>query len=224
MFGLMFRQVDANASRSFASVNGPAAEVANSSSSDPASALGHEAEFKNGENLLAAALEILRQGEDLLSVLPRERYTQRVPSLFNSCIGSHYRYCLAHFARLVLALESGEVDCDLLERDPRLEIEPGLALQITRCLRAQLQFLSPADLAYSVRRRSEFSLTRDGSPATSSTLGGELVYATAQAVHHYSLISMIAGLLDVTLPPHFGIAPSTVRPREHKSGNTPTLS
>ena len=53
------------------------------------------------------------------------------------------------------------------------------------------------------------------SPLTLSTYGRELVYAIAHAIHHYALISVMARLLEVVLPAHFGVAPSTVA---HQSG------
>ena len=45
---------------------------------------------------------------------------------------------------------------------------------------------------------------------TGSTFGRELVYAIAHAIHHYALISIMAGLMGAKLPKHFGVAPSTV--------------
>ena len=53
---------------------------------------------------------------------------------------------------------------------------------------------------------------------TGSTFGRELVYAIAHAIHHYALISVMARLLDVRLPPHFGIAPSTVAHEARMAG------
>jgi uncharacterized damage-inducible protein DinB len=175
-------------------------------------------EGSDGERILAAAREILLQGEDLVRTLPLERYAQRVPAAFHGSIGGHYRHCLDHFASLLRALDSDEVDYDRRERDPRVEQEPPFALELTRQLRSRLEELTPAILARPVRTRCEVSYVRGDSPVTKSTYARELVYAIAHAIHHYALISVMARLLDVTLPAHFGVAPSTVA---HRAGRNP---
>ena len=120
-----------------------------------------------------------------------------------------------HFTSLLRALDSDEVDYDRRERDPRIEIEPAFAANLTRQMRENLQRLTPEDLAKSVRTRCEVSYMHGDSPLTLSTYGRELVYAIAHAIHHYALISVMARLLEVVLPAHFGVAPSTVA---HQSG------
>ena len=164
----------------------------------------------DGERILAAAVQILTEGEDLLRAITLERYTKRVPLAFNGSIGGHYRHCLDHFTSLVRALESDEVDYDRRERDPRIETEPSFALNLTRQMREHLQQLTSEDLAKPVRTRCEVSYMHGDSPLTVSTYGRELVYAIAHAIHHYALISVMARLLEVVLPLHFGVAPSTV--------------
>src|SRR5262249_39739208 len=62
------------------------------------------------ERILGAAVEILKQGEDLLTVLTPERYTKSVPLAFHGSIGGHYRHCLDHFTSLLHALDSDVVD------------------------------------------------------------------------------------------------------------------
>jgi hypothetical protein len=37
------------------------------------------------------------------------------------------------------------------------------------------------------------------------------MYAVAHAIHHYALIAVMCGMLDVVLPAGFGVAPSTVK-------------
>ncbi len=164
----------------------------------------------DGERILAAAVEILKQGEDLLTVLSPERYTKRVPLAFNGSIGGHYRHCLDHFTSLFHALDSDVVDYDRRERDPRIEADPTFARNLTRQMRESLERMTSDDLSRTVKTRCEVSYVHGNSPLTVSTYGRELVYAIANAIHHYALISIMAGLLEVTLPSHFGVAPSTV--------------
>ena len=166
--------------------------------------------FEDARRIVQAALAILAQGESLLRALSLESYTRRVPLAFNASIGGHYRHCLDHFASLLHGLDADEVDYDHRARDPRLETEPDFALARTRQLRAQLEQLSLGALATAVRARCEVSYAPGDSPVTGSTFGRELVYAIAHAIHHYALISVMARLLEATLPENFGVAPSTV--------------
>src|ERR1041385_7155475 len=120
----------------------------------------------DGERILAAAVQILAQGEDLLRAITVERYTKRVPLAFNGTIGGHYRHCLDHFTSLLRALDSGEVDYDRRERDPRIETEPAFALNLTRQMRESLERLTPESLIRSVRTRCEVSYMHGDSPLT----------------------------------------------------------
>ena len=163
----------------------------------------------DARRIVSAASAILAQGEDLLRALSVERYTCRVPLAFNACIGGHYRHCLDHFTSLLRGLDADELNYDQRERDVRIESQPEFALAVTRQLRAQLEGLPSGALAAPVRVRCQVSYAHGDSPATSSTFGRELVYVIAHAIHHFALISIMARLLDLKLPVHFGVAPST---------------
>jgi uncharacterized damage-inducible protein DinB len=164
----------------------------------------------DGARILEAAVNILTQGEELLRTLSLTHYTERVPLAFNGSIGGHYRHCLDHFTSLLRGLASDEVDYDRRERDARIETDPAFACHLTQHLRESLEQLTPDQLLRPVNTRCEVSYLHGHSPLTSSTYGRELVYAIAHAIHHYALIAVMARLLAVPLPPHFGVAPSTV--------------
>ena len=164
----------------------------------------------DSRRILDAAIAILAQGEDLLCALSAEDYTRRVLLAFNGCIGGHYRHCLDHFTSLLRGLDADEVDYDHRERDARIESQPGFALTLTREMRAQLEQLPLGAFDAPVRARCEVSYAHGDSPVTGSTFGREMVYAIAHAIHHYALISIMAGLMGAKLPKHFGVAPSTV--------------
>jgi hypothetical protein len=169
-----------------------------------------EDSFDDARRIVGAAIAILGQGENLLRTLSADSYTRRVPLAFNACIGGHYRHCLDHFTSLLRALDAGEVDYDHRERDVRIESQPNFALALTQRMRAQLERLPLSALDSPVRARCEVSYAHGDSPVTGSTLGREMVYAIAHAIHHYALISVMARLMEATLPEHFGVAPSTV--------------
>jgi hypothetical protein len=165
---------------------------------------------EDARRILDAAVAILAQGEDLLRALSAECYIRRVPLVFNACIGGHYRHCLDHFTSLLHGLDASAVDYDHRERDARIESQPDFALALTRQMRRRLEQLPLGALDAPVKARCEVSYAQGDSPVTGSTFGREMVYAIAHAIHHYALISILAGLMDAKLPAHFGVAPSTV--------------
>lgn len=164
----------------------------------------------DAQRILDATEAILQQGELLLGCLGAEAYTRRLPVAFNASIGGHYRHCLDHFESLLGGAEDGRVDYDHRRRDPRIETELAFALEITRAIRRQLGKLTAEALETQVSARCEVSYSHGDSPVTGSTLGRELVYSIAHAIHHYALISVMARLMGVVLPERFGVAPSTV--------------
>jgi hypothetical protein len=170
-----------------------------------------ECNSEHTRRILTAAIDILRQGEDLLRSLSVENYTRRVPAVFNAAIGGHYRHCLDHFTSLLLALDADEVDYDHRKRDPRIETQPEFALVLTAEMRRRLEQLTAETLCTEVKARCEVSYSQGDSPVARSTLARELVYCIAHAIHHYALISVMGRLLEAKLPEHFGVAPSTVK-------------
>lgn len=167
--------------------------------------------------VLAAAVALLRQGEDLLSTLGPDHYAQKVRVAFNGSIGGHYRHCLDHFASLLAGLEGGLVDYDQRERDPSLEADPERAGEVTRNLRERLEALDPEQLQTPVWSRCEVSYVAGDSPLTRSTMGRELVYVIAHGIHHYALIAVMAQVLEIPLPAQFGVAPSTLEHQRSRS-------
>jgi uncharacterized damage-inducible protein DinB len=164
----------------------------------------------HARRILDGAVSILSQGEDLLRALDHVTYSQRVPAVFNASMGGHYRHCLDHFASWLLGLDADEVDYDHRKRDPRVEAQPDFALALTSQMRAALEALTPETLCASVQARCEVSYAHGDSPVTNSTLGRELAYCIAHAIHHYALIAVMARLMEIKLPENFGVAPSTV--------------
>ena len=49
------------------------------------------------------------------------------------------------------------------------------------------------------------------SQTASSTVGRELMYSVAHAVHHYALIGVMGGIMGIPMPAGFGVAPSTLK-------------
>lgn len=172
------------------------------------------------ERILTGAAALLLQGEMLLASITREQYSARVPVALGGSIGTHYRHCLDHFVSLLRMGNGRVVDFDRRDRDPRIETEPQQALVMTRDIRARLAAWEPSDLAESVGTRCEISYAPGSSPVMGSSLGRELVYAIAHAIHHFAIIAILGRLQGIPMPEDFGIAPSTLA--HLREGPSPT--
>ena len=195
-------------------ISSPPSDTSNPPASAPEDT---RAEPCHAQHLLDAARAVLHQGSDLLGHISAETYRRKVPSVFNGSIGGHYRHCLDHFTSLLQGIAERHVDYDCRARDPRLESDPAYALQVTGRILDQLTALPLAQWRATVSVRSAVHYGSGDSPRSESTLARELSYAIAHSLHHYALIAVMAGLLAIDLPEHFGMAPSTVKHRNASS-------
>lgn len=171
--------------------------------------------------LIESAIEVLNQGEALLAEIENDGYVRKLPAAFNASIGGHYRHCLDHFRSLLDSAPAGDLNYDHRERGTLIENDRFAALNATRKLRSGYQQLSPDCLLRELNVTCKTSYASNGSQVSPSTVGREIMYAVAHAVHHYALIGIMGGLIGLKMPAGFGVAPSTVKFQSetaHKSG------
>src|SRR5271154_4702703 len=161
--------------------------------------------------LIQSVIETLRQGEMLLGEISDEAYVRKVTVAFNASIGGHYRHCLDHFNTLLEATASGDLNYDHRERGTLVENDRFAALNATRELRAGFEKLNPDFLARHLNVTCKTSYSTSGSQVSPSSVGREVMYAVAHAVHHYALIGVMGGIMGLSLPAGFGVAPSTLK-------------
>lgn len=167
--------------------------------------------MKQPSPLNQAAVEVLHQGEALLLQIDNNKYSRKVPSAFNSAIGGHYRHCLDHFQCFLLGLKRDQINYDHRERDVRIENDRQFALAETQRIIRACQSIPTPFLDCPMNVRSQVNYETNESPLIGSTVGRELMYAVAHAIHHYALIAVMCRLLDVPVPAGFGVAPSTLK-------------
>jgi len=166
--------------------------------------------------LTGAVAEVLRQGESLLRSVDDEKYVRKLRPTFNSAVGGHYRHCLDHFDSLLQGLDTDEVNYDHRARDQRIETDRAFAVTETQRILHACKSIPPAFLDRPINVRSQVSYENESGALIGSTVGRELMYAVAHTIHHYALIAVMCGLLEVPLPEGFGIAPSTLKHREQQ--------
>jgi uncharacterized damage-inducible protein DinB len=163
--------------------------------------------------LLSALQEVLDQGLILLGSIDESAYIAKVPNASNASVGAHYRHCLDHFSSLLNGLSEGMVDYDARKRDPLLETDRKTAAEMTRLLQTMASKLEESRLSDPIKIRCKISYTSDEIPMLHSRVDREVMFCISHAIHHYALIAMILRSQGHVLPPHFGVAPSTVRHR-----------
>jgi hypothetical protein len=161
--------------------------------------------------LIQAVIETLDQGEALLEHISDEIYTRKVSVAFNASIGGHYRHCLDHFRSLLDAAESDDLNYDHRARGTLIESDRFAALNATRELREGYAQLAANLVWRPLEVTCKTSYAASGSQVSPSTVGREIMYSVAHAVHHYALIGVMCGIMGLPIPPGFGVAPSTLK-------------
>src|SRR6266853_243737 len=161
--------------------------------------------------LIESVLEVLQQGETLLTEISDETYTRKVPIAFNASIGGHYRHCLDHFRSLLDAAMEGDLNYDHRERGTLIENDRFAALNATRELQERYERLDPIFLMRPLAVTSKTSYATTCSQIAPSTIGREIMYSVAHDVHHYALIGVLGGIMGLKMPTGFGVAPSTLK-------------
>jgi uncharacterized damage-inducible protein DinB len=174
-----------------------------------------DANCPDSNELVRSVLQTLSQGEALLAQLADADYTRILPEAFNASIGGHYRHCLDHFRALLDAAADGDLNYDHRERGTLVENDRFAALNASRELRQGFESLDAGSLSRSLTVTCKTSHTLAGSESAPSTVGREIMYCVAHAVHHYALIGFMANVMGLSLPPKFGFAPSTLKHLEH---------
>jgi hypothetical protein len=162
-------------------------------------------------DLIQAVIETLNQGESLLQSVNDDTYTQKVPAAFGASIGGHYRHCLDHFRSLLNAAMEGDLNYDHRERGTPVEQDRFVALNATRELREGYEHLNAIFLVRPLAVTCKTSYGTSESQISASTVGREIMYSVAHAVHHYALIGVMGEIMGIKMPAGFGVAPSTLK-------------
>ena len=105
----------------------------------------------------------------------------------------------------------GDLNYDHRARGTLIENDRFAALNATRELCESYEHLDPIFLMRPLAVTCKTSYATSGSQASPSTVGREIMYSVAHAVHHYALIGVMGGIMGLPMPPGFGVAPSTLK-------------
>lgn len=161
--------------------------------------------------MMDEAIEILKQGRDLLEQIDDEIFLRTLPPMFNYAIGSHIRHCLDFYTCFVNGLETRRIDYDTRERDELLEKDRAAAIKKIDSFIEQMSALLLPDESTRVSVRLEdASLNPQWSH---SSIGRELQSLKIHTIHHYALIAVLLRLQGIEPSVEFGVSISTLRQR-----------
>ena len=161
--------------------------------------------------LVGAAQDVLLQGLGLLFELKDHNYSHSVPAPFNASVGQHYRHVLEHFHSLIVGVRAGEVNYDARERNPRLQGEVTYASIATCDVLRALKGYTEDTLGRPCKVINSVGYSSPQAATFPSNISRELAYCIGHAIHHYAIIRLICHEVGITVPPEFGVAPSTLR-------------
>ena len=160
------------------------------------------------KSLLELNRRFLLQALHLLGEMDSATYTSPCAAAFSSSIGQHVRHCVEHYEEFLAALNnSRELNYDKRPRDLHVETDMSEAMSRLRKIRDDLGSL-PGNCQPLRIRDCEVDL------ASESSVCREMQFLVSHTVHHFALISVIAGLSGLRTPEDFGIAPSTLKARQ----------
>ncbi len=160
------------------------------------------------KSLLELNRRFLHQALCLLGEMDSVTYASPCTEVFSSSIGQHIRHCVEHYEEFLAALrEERELDYDKRPRDLRVETDISEAITRLRKIRKAVGSLSGYCQPLRIRD-CEVDL------ASESSVCREMQFLVSHTVHHFALISVIAGLNGIRTPEDFGIAPSTLKARQ----------
>ncbi|EJU01068.1 hypothetical protein DACRYDRAFT_22866 [Dacryopinax primogenitus] len=177
------------------------------------------------EQYIFVSTAILQQGVDLLKNVLKEdeQLVYDSKMLPGSSIGKHLRHARDYFNLLLLCLSRPkplQLNYDIRSRNVPMETSRRIAALELEGTIKQLRDLqekgqSILDEPITLEAVTPFKQVMQ------TTVGRELWFAGLHAIHHWSMIRLIAaGEMGIELEHSFGVAPSTLQHRGHEGITT----
>ncbi|KAI8995370.1 hypothetical protein BD414DRAFT_479336 [Trametes punicea] len=169
--------------------------------------------------LLEVSVAILRQAVGLLEngLTTDEQMTTHSNYIPGSTIGKHLRHARDHFVLLleaVLTPTPHVLSYDKRARNTPMESSRQAALDALNDAIVQLQEVVPTT---PMKEPITLHAVTPYPQILETTFGRELWFAGLHAIHHWSMVRVIAGELGIKLEESFGFAPSTLVHLESKT-------
>ncbi|KAF9243882.1 hypothetical protein BU15DRAFT_86311 [Melanogaster broomeanus] len=174
----------------------------------------HNLESTQLIQLLFVSTTVLQQALDLVTnVFTHDgQLTTQSKYLPGSTIGKHLRHARDHFILLLDCVTGPEpyvLSYDVRSRNTPMEsslseARDALTSAVSRLKEFETSSPAKMDQVMTLNAVTPFA------QSFATTFGRELWFAGLHAVHHWSMVRVIAGELGISVPEDFGFAPSTL--------------
>ncbi|KAF8527893.1 hypothetical protein BU17DRAFT_39027 [Hysterangium stoloniferum] len=165
-------------------------------------------------NLLRVSRVILLQARDLLNTIcSDEQFTYESKLIPGSTIGKHMRHARDHFELLFQAMKMPGpyiFSYDTRSRNTPMETSRQAAYD---AMSSTISFIDQLLIPH-LDEPVTLNAVTPYMQALQSSFGRELWFCGLHAVHHWSMVRVIAGELNLQVDESFGVAPSTILYRE----------
>ncbi|TDL28812.1 hypothetical protein BD410DRAFT_781356 [Rickenella mellea] len=164
------------------------------------------------ERLLLVSRTVLQQAIDMLTgnISSDEQLSFQSNYIPGSTIGKHLRHARDHFVLLADSVAGSPpfvVTYDVRSRGTPMERSRDAAVEALQACIARLEEVAPR---VALDQSMTLNAVTPHTQVLQTTFGRELWFAALHAVHHWSMIRVIAGEQNVRLEDSFGFAPSTL--------------
>lgn len=159
--------------------------------------------------MIESQLEIIAQGKRFLQHINKTDYQQILAPHFSSSAGAHMRHLLDHYFAVINGSKSGLIDYNIRDRHSPAEHSPQAAIEKWLEIETWMRQLDESSLSQKLQVITEISLSQKINSECESNLGRELIFVSSHAVHHYSLLAVMAKLQGHPIEADLGIAPVT---------------
>lgn len=142
-----------------------------------------------------------------LEKLTDQEYTEAVPLIGGSSIGGHTRHTIEFLQELLEGYTGGAVNYDLRKRDTVLESSVSATNEAINTLIKNMPLADRPLTLYTQYGSGDIQPI-----VTATSYQREMIYNFEHIVHHMALIRVVLeNHFRKTVPPGFGIAPSTLK-------------
>jgi hypothetical protein len=149
---------------------------------------------------------LLEELKYVINQMDNEEYSRPLELLSGSTIGQHNRHILEFYQCFIEGKSTQEIDYDLRKRNLSIETNIDFATQIIDEINETIANTTDNTVILKFHNGDE-------SQTISSSIERELVYNIEHAIHHMAIIKIALKSVfpEISLPPNFGVAPSTVK-------------
>jgi hypothetical protein len=153
---------------------------------------------------------VFGQLSESLQLLSPDQYTKAIPTLSNASIGQHVRHIIEMFQCLEAGYETGVVNYEKRKRDPLIETNKDLAIELLQAIYKNLNRENKELIL-----EAAYDETNDKVARVNSNYQREIIYNLEHTVHHMALVKIgIREVSNLSLPEGYGVASSTIKFRQ----------